>query len=320
VKNIKTAYILLCIAVGIMLNSCAYPVRSEDNRISVVCTAFAQYDWVKHIVEGREDVFEIIYLNDNGVDMHSFQPDASDIVSLCDSELVISIGGYSESWIDKAVENSGNKNIRQLKLIELLGEEVLFTDSCDEENEHDHEHISVVDEHVWLSLKNAVFFCNAIAEVICELDPENEDYYESNVKSYTDKLCELDRISADFISTAPRDTIIVADRFPLRYLVRDYSIKYCAAFDSCSSDSEASFETLALLAEKIEQNRAKVIFVTETSDKRIARALAEPYGDEIKIFELESMQAVSSKEIEKGMSYLDVMQNNLALIHGALIV
>lgn len=287
---------------------------------TIICTDFPQYDWVCEIVGDKAQRFEIILLNDNGVDMHSFQPSVDDIVKLNESELVISVGSTSEKWINETLENSAKKSTVHIKLTEAIGDgKLLLNDGRVCEEEHDHDCSDEVDEHVWLSLENAKTVCGTIAEKITTLDSENAEYYAENLKNYTDKLDELTSKLNDGVKSAHNKILIFADRFPFRYLLNDFGIEYYAAFEGCSSDSEASFETIAFLASKLDETDLDTVMTADGSDGKLAETvIASTKSKNQKILKLDSMQSVGSDDIENGTSYISVMEKNIDTIISAL--
>lgn len=293
---------------------------TDSAKPSIICTAFPQYDWVREIVGDKAENFDIVLLNDNGVDMHSFQPSVDDIVKLGESELVVSVGSTSEKWIDETLDNSENKKTVHIKLTEAIGEgRLLLNDGHVCEEEHDHDHSDEADEHVWLSLENAKTVCGTIAEKITALDPENAEYYAENLKNYTGKLDELTSELNDGVKAAHNKTLIFADRFPFRYLLNDFGIEYYAAFEGCSSDSEASFETIAFLATKLDELELDTVMTVDGSDGKLAATvIASTKSKNQKILKLDSMQSVSRDDIENGTSYISVMEKNIDTIISAL--
>ena len=55
-------------------------------------------------------------------------------------------------------------------------------------------------------------------------------------------------------------------RFPFRYLIEDYGLTYYAAFIGCSAETEASFETIAFLSEKIDELNLKIAELKRKQD------------------------------------------------------
>lgn len=175
------------------------------------------------------------------------------------------------------------------------------------------------DEHVWLSLKNAQTLCKAIAEALETADPEHKDVYAANVDSYLEKLSSLDGQYQDAVANASQKTLLFGDRFPFRYMVDDYGLKYYAAFAGCSAESEASFETISFLAKKVDELGLKNIMTIENSDQKIAKTIRDNTKDKNQeILSLDSMQSTTSEDVKNGTTYLSVMESNLDVLKKAM--
>lgn len=209
-------------------------------------------------------------------------------------------------------------------------DEEVLAEGMQAEHEHEHEHDHhddesdsheeppELDEHVWLSLRRAALACTAMKEALCKADPAHEDIYNQNCTDYLQKLQELDSDFTKMTSQAARDIIVVADRFPFRYLAEDYGLTYYAAFPGCSAETEASFETIVFLSEKVESLHLPCVLVTEGSNSSLAKTILENAGSDGKILTLQSLQAVSQKEIDTGVTYLSKMQENYDVLKQAL--
>lgn len=290
--------------------------NADSAEVSVVTTIFPIYDWVKNITGNTQG---LVYLDKSGIDMHSFEPTASDILTIAQADVLICIGGVSDEWVDAAVSSSQNENIRVIKLIEITGgltEETVDGMQDDEDEHHNETDASEYDEHIWLSLKNAQKAVSAIAQTLSEINPENSELYLNNAKNYNLKLAELDKKYADAVASAEKSTLLFADRFPFRYLTEDYGIEYYAAFPGCSAESEASFETVTFLIEKTKELSLEYIIILESSDGKLADTVANETGADI--LTLDSCQAVTSEDVESGKTYLSVMEENLAILTEAL--
>lgn len=307
--------------------------KSADNKkLSIVTTVFPQYDWVREVMGERFQSADVTLLADNGVDLHSYQPSTEDMVKIAGADMLIYIGGLSDAWVTDALKNASNKDMVVINLVDILGddakEEKLVEGMEDDEDDHDHDaetddnheddtdnHEIEIDEHVWLSLSNAEKFTNAIAEGLEKLDQANADTYKANAKSYIEKLDVLDSDFRSKLENKQNDTLIVADRFPFRYLVDDYDIKYYAAFAGCSAETEASFHTIVFLADKMNELGLKYVCAIETSDQSIAKTVIGNTKDKNQTIEvLNSMQNVSMEDINNGDTYLGMMQSNLDVL------
>lgn len=296
--TLTVAVIFLSVGCG------ALPVK-KGGKLNILCTVFPLYDWARNIAGNTA---EVSLLNGNGADMHSYQPTAADIVKLHSCDILIYTGGESEKWVAEVIKQTENENLRTLNLIELLGDRAVTER---EEGTERRENSDETDEHIWLSLKNAEILTDKIAAALSGADNKNADIYKTNAAKYAERLTALDKEYTEALKNAKHKTLIFADRFPFRYFTEDYGLDYYAAFPGCSAETEASFETIAFLAKKADEN-GDCIFVTETSNGDIAKAVNRNTAENNKkILTLDSMQSVKKKDIKNGLTYISVMQKNL---------
>lgn len=328
--------------------------KGNSNKISIVCTTFPQYDWVKNILGEEAERFNVTLLLDNGVDMHSYQPAVKDIATAGSSNLFIYVGGESDTWVEDALKEAKNKDLKAINLMETLGNSVKeeeVVEGMQEEREslgHSHEKSSKekqeqtqkeshensqeingqkeaadeepeYDEHIWLSIRNAEIMVKNIEKVIEQLDSDNAKVYQTNAENYIKKLDTLDKQYANTIQNAKYKAILFGDRFPFRYMADDYDLKYYAAFAGCSAETMAGFETVTFLAKKADELRLPVILTIENSDGRIAEAVkSNTTKKNQKILAMNSLQSVTKEQIADGITYLQVMQENLSVLSEAL--
>ena len=298
---------------GLSLTGCGNQPKKEG--ISVVAAIFPEYDWARQIIGDCTGV-QLHFLVDDGVDPHSFQPSVADMVTVSDCDLLIYGGGESDKWLEDVLAEPANKSIRSIALLPLLGEkahteEIVAGMQVGEAEEE-------ADEHVWLSLRNASLFCTAIADQLCEMDPGQAVHYQANLEAYLKKLSELDEAYRQTVQAASKDTIVVCDRFPYRYLTEDYNLHYYAAFPGCSAETGASFETVVFLADRVRELELNALLVTETGDQQLAKTVAENAGrGDMAILTLNSMQSVSAQQAAS-LDYLSVMEQNRLVLEQAL--
>ncbi len=305
--------------------STSEPDSVADEKISVVTTIFPEYDWVREIIGEAGDKFELTLLLDNGVDLHSFQPSAADILKISTCDMFIYVGGESDGWVKDALAEAVNKDMIVIDMLEVLGdavkeEEIVEGMQDEEECENDDdEEGPEYDEHVWLSIENAKTLVKAVTDGVKSLDPDNSDVYNSNCLTYTQKLDELDRKYTETIAKADKKTILFGDRFPFRYLTDEYGLNYYAAFAGCSAETEASFETIVFLSGKVDELGLKAVFTIEKSDAKIAETIKNnTKTKDQEILVLDSLQSVTSKDIKAGKTYISIMELNLETLEKAL--
>ena len=260
-----------------------------------------------NILGGNPANAEVTMLLDNGADLHSYQPTASDIlkISTCD---VFDHDHEEDHDHDEHDEDHDHED----------------EDHDHEDEDHDHEHHHEegeveYDEHVWLSLKNASVLVGAISEAIAKADSANAATYRANASAYIDKLNALDKDYSDMVSAAARDVLVFGDRFPFRYLIDDYSLVYYAAFVGCSAESEASFETIMFLAGKVDENSLTSVITIEGKEHKIAETIiSNTATKDQKILTLDSMQTTTMADVKNGTTYISVMESNYEVLKEAL--
>lgn len=305
--------------------------NNNDGKMSIVTTIFPEYDWVMNILGEKKDTANVTLLLDNGIDLHSYQPTPKDIVTISKCDLFIYVGGESDEWVDGALKQAVNKDMKVINLMEALGdavkeEEVIegmeeeeHDHDREEDEDHDHEEEVEYDEHVWLSMKNAEVIVKEIGKSLSEIDKDNADYYNGNVTLYVNSLKDLDNRYAEAVKAGKKDTLLFADRFPFRYLTDDYNLKYYAAFVGCSAETEASFETIKFLANKVDELSLSVILKIESSDGSIANTVKNATTNKNQtILTMDSIQSASTKEYKEGRNYLSIMEQNLGVLKEAL--
>ena len=499
-----TALLLALMMLAGVLAGCGKPKDAgKAGKLKVVTTIFPAYDWVRAILGDKAENAEITMLLDNGVDLHSYQPTADDIVKISDCDLFIYVGGESDGWVKNALKSAANRNMKVINLLEVLGESVkteetvegmqeaehahdhskevstfedhevqdrslsdwegswqsaypfaldgtlddafaamaeegemtadeyktyyqngyktditnidiagdhiAFTyedgkkvgsdykyigyyiqnwstgtkaamyrfeavdrtsgapvyiefndhmiesaapehfhirmsnesfdaivdpekswptffpadmtgeDLCEHMEGHGHDHGEEKDEHVWLSLKNAKTLVGAISNALQEFDPDNKDTYATNAAAYIEKLSALDGAYQSAVDGAAHKTVLFGDRFPFRYLVDDYGLRYYAAFAGCSAETEASFETVSFLAKKVDELGLPCVLTIEGAQHRIAETIVQnTAGKKQKVLTMDSMQSTTSKDVANGATYLSVMEKNLSVLKEAL--
>ena len=329
--------ILACTASLGMLTGCgSTPLTEKDSgKLKVVTTIFPEYDWVRQILGDKADDADITMLLDNGVDLHSYQPTADDIVKISDCDLFIYVGGESDEWVEDALRNAANGNMKVINLLEVLGDSVkteeIVEGMQEEEHEHEdaeehehedaeeHEHEEEADEHVWLSLKNAKMLVRVISKALQELDPDSKDIYAANADAYVKKLSALDAEYQTAVDAASNKTILFGDRFPFRYLVDDYGLRYYAAFVGCSTETEAGFETISFLAKRVDEWKLPCVLTIEGAQHKIAETVVRnTTAKNQRVLTMDSMQSTTSQDVKNGTTYLFVMEKNLSVLKEAL--
>ena len=344
----KFSKLLTLLMILVMCASCFYGCSSdkkEENsskKIKVVATIFPVYDFLREI---GGDKIDLTMLMTPGAETHSYEPTPKDMKTVSNADFFAYVGGDSDEWVDKILDGNKNDKMKVVTLMDCVktvdeehvegmeeehdhdhDEDVDGKDDSDkdkdehdEHDEHDHDHDGdepEQDEHVWTSPKNAIEIVKKLTSELSKVDPDNANYYKENSKNYIKKLEDLDKKFEDAAKNGKRKEIIFGDRFPFRYFVDRYGLKYYAAFPGCSTDTEASASTVAFLTNKVKEDKIPVIFHIELSNNKIAKSIAEATG--AKMLQLNAVHNVTKEDFEKGETYLSLMEKNLKPLEEAL--
>lgn len=308
--------LILPIFVGIVLfaTGCETNKKNSD-KLSIVSTIFPGYDFTRELTGNDVDLTMLL---SPGMESHNYDPTPQDIIKIENSDIFIYVGGESDEWVTDILENINTKKTKIIKMMDYVDtfEEEIVEGMQEEEQEGEEEHEEEYDEHVWTSPKNAIKIVKAIEASLKEKDANNSDKYATNATSYITKLNELDVDFKKIVNNGSRKEVIFGDRFPLRYFVEEYGIKYYAAFPGCSSDTEANASTIAFLIDKVKEDKVPVVFHIEMSNKKIAKTIAEETG--AKTLQFHTAHNVTKEEFKNGITYLDIMKNNMEVLKEAL--
>ena len=339
-KKIISLALLIALAVY-----CVIPAApAEDKKLSVVATIFPIYDWTR-VILGDDTDASLTLLLDSGVDLHSYQPTAADIMRIAACDVFIYVGGESDEWVEDALKEAVSPGPAAVDLMEAMGSDLKTEEIVEgmehehhdhdedhdhddedhdhehdeEDHDHDHEHGDEADEHVWLSLRGAKKLVGVIASALAGADPDRAGIYEANAAAYIAELEALDREYTDALSDTRVDTVLFGDRVPFRYLADDYGLNYYAAFAGCSAETEASFQTIAFLSQKVDELGLGAVLTIEGTNHKIAETIIRTAkAGDLKLLTMDSMQGRTLRDVQAGVTYLKVMRDNLEVLKQAL--
>lgn len=326
------------------LTACSNQDKADAHKLKIVTTNFAEYDFARQITGDKADVKMLLK---PGAESHSYEPSPQDIKTIQDSDLFVYVGGDSDEWVGDILESMDKKpnTFKLMDAVDLMEEEVKEgmvhehhdddKDCCDEhEHEHEHEHKHEehadkheheheehadepeMDEHVWTSPVNAIKIVEKMSAEIIKLDPNNADTYKKNTEEYIKKLQKLDGEFREVVKNGKRKEIVVGDRFPFLYFVKEYGIEYYAAFPGCSKDTDTNPATIAFLTEKVKEDNIPVVFHIELSNEQMSKAIAEATGAKSEL--LNAVHNISDEDFKKGVTYIDLMEHNVEVLKEAL--
>lgn len=303
--------------------------QEEDGPLSVATTIFPYYDFIRQIAADKVRLKLIVPA---GMDSHSFEPTPADMIAIQESDLFLYNGGEMEQWVEQVLASIGNPDIYTVNMMEqvtVLEEEMVegMEEGRGHDHGHNHDHEEEAagheeghdepgrlpeieyDEHIWTSPVKAMEIVNVISRALMETDPAHRDFYEENTRKYLKELEALDQEFRQVFADRKQDMIVVGDKFPFRYLADTYGFSYRAAFSGCGSDTEPSARTIAYLIEQVKNRGLPAVYYLELSSHRVAEIIGEETGARPLL--LHSCHNVARSEFEEGVTYLQLMEQNV---------
>ena len=298
--------ILIFLICAVLLCGCGAP-KADNGKLRVVATIFPLYDFARAI--GGEKI-NLKLLIDPGTEVHSYDPAPSDIRAIYGADLFCYIGGESDEWVNSLLGDINVDTFKGLDKVQTLEEQHIG----ESERGHSHGHSEEnrnheTDEHIWTSPENALILINSLTNVFCELDGENAAYYRKNAESYCREIRELQGEMRRLVAETPEPFILVADRFPFLYFAVEFGISYEAAFGGCAISADISMKTMKRLIDTVNEKAVSAAYFTEMSGKTVANALSEETGTAL--LELQSGHNVTLKEFNAGITYADILRQNI---------
>lgn len=308
--------IVIVLTVFIIIVACIFTFASNfinngtiqnEEKIKVVTTLFPEYDFVKQI--GKDKVSVEILLP-AGTESHTYEPTPKDIININKANAFIYTGEHMEPWVKQLI-NSIDSNtvvIESARNVNYIKSE--------EENNHEDEHEHEYDPHVWLNPLNAITMVEEITEGLCRVSPEDAEYFRKNAKEYIEELKSLDRDIENTVKEAKRDKIAFGGLFAYAYFIDRYDLKYVTAYSSCGEGAEPSVAQIKSVVDTINSENLPVVFYQELSEGKVANMIGQDTG--VKTLILHTVHNVSNGDLEKDVTYISIMRENLDNLKEAL--
>lgn len=310
--------------------------------LRVAATLFPYYDFTRQIAG---DLVELELIVPAGMDSHSFEPTPADMRKLQEADVLICNGGAMEHWVSQALEAVDQRDMTvvcMMDYVDAVEEELVegmeegrhghgSKDSLmsgggpdspgsrtvfgDDHNGHEME--IEYDEHIWTSPVNAMAFAQVIQETLSQKDPAHEEQYRLGREAFQDQLMEIHRGFLQVAKDRKRNMIVVGDKFPFRYLADAYGFSYRAAFTGCSTDTEPSARTIAYLIDQVRQEQLPAVYYLELSSHRVTEIIGEETGASPLL--LHSCHNVTRREFEGGVTYIELMEQNIENLRKGLV-
>ena len=290
--------------------------KKENDKIQVVVSNFASYDFLRAIIGENENV-ELTFIIGPGKEAHSYVPGPQDIVKIQNSDMFVYVGGESENWVEdtiKGIDQNKTKTICIADYVDKMEEEEIEGAETEEEEEE-----GAFDDHIWTSPSNAIKMIETLEKNMEELDSENAEAYKKNSETYIAEINEVDKKIQEIVDKKTRDTLVFGDKMPMQYFIKYYNLNVSAAFNGCSTETEPSAKTRAYLEKKVRDNKIPVVLYIELNNGTVAKGIAESVGENCQAMQIQTLHNVSLDDFNNGETWVSLMTRNLDVLKAALL-
>lgn len=318
-KKIILIILAILIVVGIVfaIFKSGDDKKKDDNKLQVVVSNFASYDFLRAIIGENENV-ELTFLIGPGKDAHSYDPTAGDLITIQNADLFVYVGGEMEKWSDKVLNSLETNNTKIVCIADFVKTiEEQKVDGAEEEQEEEEE--GSFDEHIWTSPENAIKMVNALEKSMEEIDNKNDSKYKENASKYIAQIEKIDDEIKKIVDNKVRDRLIFADKMPMQYFINYYNLKVSAAFSGCSTETEPSASTIAYLENKVKEEKIPVVLYIELNNGKVAKTIADDLGEGVEAMQIQAIHNVSLDDFKNGETWVSLMLRNIEVLKKALL-
>ncbi len=299
--NIQIKFAIVAIVIVIPLSIVAVYVTNsnqqftttDSSKLQVVSSFYSIHEFAQNVGQEKVDVTLLVPI---GVEPHDWEPTIKDVQRIQNSDLIIINGKGFEKWVD----NLDESNYRGV-IVDTSSE--ISVKNFNEENFRDSG-----DPHIWLNPVYAKIQVQNIAFAFSNLDPENQQYYQSNARKYIKQLDSLDSKIQNELSDCSNDFVAFHDAFS--YFANEYNLNQHTIISSNDPHGEATAKTLENVISLARELNIKVIFGEENVDTRTSEIIANEIGGKVLV--------LSTLEISSDGTYVSKMTENLNNLKEAL--
>lgn len=316
-KNPRLTLVILFAMLLIITVSCGKKEEpQQQKKIVVVTTLFPLYGFAKNVAPEET---EVTLLLPPGVEAHAYEPKPGDMAKISSARVFIYTGKYMEPWAQPLISGAGSKGLivtdasRGIDLMETR--EGNHSHDGEKDPHKEKHHHGAYDPHIWLDLENAGKMVDNIAEGLSTADAGNKDLYRKRAGEYKEKLAALDKRFRETLTICKKKTIVHGGHFAFGYLAHRYGLEYVSAYEG-SPNAEPTAKRIIALKKIMKEKDVRYVYFEELITPRVSEVIAKETG--ATLLKLHGAHNISKDELEKGATFISLMEDNLASLRTGL--
>lgn len=304
---------IIVFAMALMLVACSNSSDSSeasDNKVSIVTTSFIGYDIATQVAGDKATVDNILPW---GSELHDFEPTAKNMTAVNEADLFIYLSVDLESWVESSSENDNALNLSKSYTLE---EHEYDDEEVEDEDGHDHASL-----HFWSDPSTYMQLIEATEERLSSIDPDNKEYYEERAEAYIDEIEALHEEFDEYTHSLDDPTIYFSGHSAMDAFAERYHLTITSLSDEYRPDADLTAQQIETLSNEIESSGSHYLFTEELVEPRVAKQIQSSLKEknyELTILELHSYHNISKEQSEEGITYADLLRQNINNIKQAL--
>jgi manganese/zinc/iron transport system substrate-binding protein len=287
--------------------ACKSSLKKND-KLQVVTTTTMITDLL-HNIGG--DKIDIQGLMGAGVDPHLYKASEGDVSKLFNADVIVYNGLHLEGKLEDVFEKMRYQNKKTIAVSDAIDKATLIGSEYFASN---------YDPHIWFDISNWELITQYITDQLCELDAKNADTYKENGANYLKNLASLKKIITEEVNSIPIEKrILVTAHDAFNYFGKEFQFNV-VGLQGLSTATEAGVKDVQRMANFIQENEVKAIFVESSVPKRTVEALQEAVkakGKEVVIGGTLFSDALGSSGTKEG-TYIGMYKHNVKIIVSSL--
>lgn len=240
-------------------------VTLAQAKVRVVTSFTILADFVQQVGQDKVDVLNLVSADS---DPHMYEPTPQDVKNIAKADIIFINGLGFEGWLGRLTKAANTKG-DVVVCTEHIHPRLVFEDTL------------LKDPHAWHSIPHAKIYVQNIARALKKKDPSNKAFYEKNMRTYLEKLTQLDesmRRRIDHIPPNRRKIITAHDAFG--YFGNSYGVQVFAP-QGVSTESETKIHSIIDLVKQIKQEKIRIIFIEKISNPKVIQQISDETGAQI---------------------------------------
>jgi manganese/iron transport system substrate-binding protein len=238
------------------------PAQAKD-KIKAVTTFTIIADIARNV---GGDVVMVESITKPGTEIHDYQPTPQDILRAQRADVIFWNGFNLERWFERFLQDV--KDVPS----------VVVSEGVEPMSIYEGPYSGKPNPHAWMSTENALIYVENIRRTFVNMDPDNADVYNTNARSYSEKLKTVKAGLEETLSDIPdNQRYLATSEGAFSYLAKDLGMMEVYLWP-INADQQGTPQQMRRMIDTVRKNNIPVVFSESTISDKPARQVAAETG------------------------------------------